>query len=116
MTYTTAELADRCDVTWETVRRWEKQWAGERSRFSDTDAKVAKAWAVIECIGDPHTPAPNGQLLRTLAETAIRYRPRRWLALSAVGASMHDTAADAVRAWQDHGYVFVRLIDLEAAA
>jgi hypothetical protein len=117
MTYTTAELAERCDVTYETVRRWSKQWqVPEQIHHTDADAKVARAWAVIDCIGDPHCKTPNALLLRTLAETAIRYRPRRWLALSAVGASMHDTAADAVKAWEDHGHVFVRLIDLEPAA
>lgn len=115
MSYTTAELAERCDVTFETIRRWNDKWQGpSRLQFTETDAKVARAWTVINNIGDPHCKVPNGLLLRTLAETAIRHRPRRWLALSAVGASTHETAEDAVRAWADHGHVFVRLIDLEA--
>jgi hypothetical protein len=116
MTYTTAELAERCGVTPETILRWGQQWQPATVRFgySDTDARVARAWSVIDGYDESYGPPPNGQLLRTLAETVIRYRPRRWLALSAVGASTHDTAADAVKAWQDHGHVFVRLIDLEA--
>jgi hypothetical protein len=114
MTYTAHQIADDCGVTYETVARWAQRWHGEvgsgnRRPYTDIDAKVARAWVAI----DRERPGVNGVVLCVLAETAIRHRPRRWLALSMVGASTHDTAEEAVQEWQHDRYPFVRLIDLE---
>jgi hypothetical protein len=119
MTITANEIAERCGVSETSVIRWGLRWygyigSGARRSYTEVDAKVARAWAEIECSSEPHQPAPNGYLLCALAEEAIRHRPNCWLALSADGASTHDTAADAVREWQERGDLFVRLIDLES--
>lgn len=113
-TITPHQIADDCGVAYETVARWAQRWHGEVGSgvyrtYTEVDARVARAWVVI----DRERPGQNGLLLCTLAETAIRHRPRRWLALSMVGASTHDTAAEAVQEWRPDRYPFVRLIDLE---
>lgn len=122
MTFTTDAIAERCGVSAATVTRWAVQWhgplgSGRRRQHSLADARVARAWAVIQCTIDPNIPAPNCRMLYDLADAAIRRNPsRRWLLLSELNAETFRTAGEAALAWQDSGEIAARIIDLDANA
>lgn len=110
----TVEVASRLGLSHRAVSLWAKRWygpvgSGNPRCLEPSDLLVARAWQVLH--GQAPRWDPRREQLCTLAEEAIRMRPRRWLLVCAERAETFDEAEDAAVALAE-GWSFAWLIDL----
>lgn len=104
-TYSTPEAARLLGVTYKTVSRCCNAWTtpvgpGGRYRVSHVDLLVLRAWSQLPNAGYAYDTQPAAAThLRRLAETTIRFGPRRWLLIGQRTARTFHEAEEAAAAW-----------------
>jgi hypothetical protein len=112
----TNEIARQLGVDHNTVSRWATRWhgptgQGRHRRLDETDVLVAQAWYTLT--GSQRGGMNNVGHWCSIAETAIRAQPLRWLLIADGYAETFHRAEHAAEAWWDSGLASATLIDLD---
>jgi hypothetical protein len=115
-TVSTTVASELVGMPHRTLHRYARGWYpqlgyGHRIGLTQTDVMVCRAIVAIN--GGRGSTNPNAARLRTLAETAIRAHPRRWLVLSTTTAATYATTRHVAAALTGAGRCNHRVIDLQ---